>query len=279
MIAYDFIYVQPDTLRQARENFLRLSESGQNPVYYAGGSEIITMCRAGDIRPGAVIDIKNIDACQALSLDEDWLRLGAACTLNRIKESGLFPLLGLVCGRIADHTNQCRITLGGNLCGSIIYRETSLPLLLADAKLILYGARGRRALALKSVFDGRMRLQPDELIVEAQVPLWALNAPYYHMKKTANEKIDYPLLSVAALLYEDQLRVACSGLADRPLRSKQVEVALNRRALSPGTVAAKATALLAEQARDSVEGSAAYRLFVLENTLRSLVEDWHDEKI
>ncbi len=279
MIAADFIYMQPDTLRQARENYLQLSAAGQNPVYYAGGSEIITMCRTGSICPGAVIDIKNIEACQGLELDDNWLRLGAACNLNQIKQSKLFPLLGMVCSRIADHTNQCRITLGGNLCGSIIYRETSLPLLLADAKLILYGNRGRRALALKSVFDGRIRLQPDELIVAAHIPRWALNAPYYHIKKTANEKIDYPLLSVAALLHEDQLRVAFSGLADHPLRSKQVEAALNRRALSPAAVAAKATALLAGQARDSVEGSAAYRLFVLENTLRTLVEAWHDEKI
>ena len=42
----------------------------------------------------------------ALSADGGGAHFGAACTLNQIKESKLFPLLSLACGRIADHTNQ-----------------------------------------------------------------------------------------------------------------------------------------------------------------------------
>jgi xanthine dehydrogenase FAD-binding subunit len=135
MIPCDVVYYRPGTLMEAYEAYRLLQIEGKKPLYYAGGSEIITMSRAGSIRPSAIVDIKRIPECMLLSANDEGLHIGSACTLNQIKESRLFPLLGSSCGRIADHTNQCRITLGGNLCGTIIYRETSLPLLLSDARV------------------------------------------------------------------------------------------------------------------------------------------------
>ena len=58
--------------------------------------------------------------------------------------------------------------------------------------MTLCGPEGQRTVPLKSIFTGRMRLSPGELIVQAHVPAWALNARHFHIKKTTNEKIDYP---------------------------------------------------------------------------------------
>ncbi len=273
MIPFNFSYCRPASLEEAVSAYRALHEEGKNPVYYGGGSEIITLCRAGSIRPGAVIDVKQIPTCQNLVKDGKMLRVGAACTLNQIKESKLFPLLGLCCGRIADHTNQCRITLGGNLNGSIIYRETSLPLLLSDAELTLFGPGGERTLPFREVFSGRLLLQPGELMVEAHIPDWALHARHAHIKRTTNEKIDYPLLSLAALWKEGVLRVAISGVCARPFRSKALEALLNDSSLSPAERAEGAAALLPEAPCADVEGSGKYRVFVLKNTLSTLLED------
>ena len=62
--------------------------------------------------------------------------LGAALTLTTIR-----ALLSLAAGRIADHTIQCKLTLGGNLAGTIHYHETLLPLLLADAVIHIAGPK------------------------------------------------------------------------------------------------------------------------------------------
>lgn len=183
MISFDFVYCRPTTLTEAVETYVQLQHEGKNPVYYAGGSEIITMCRTGSIQPGAVIDIKNIPECMLLSVDDKNLNIGSACTLNQISESKLFPLLRLSCGRIADHTNQCRITLGGNLCGTIIYRETSLPLLLSDAEVTLISPKGERTVPFQSVFNGQMILRLGEMIVQIHVPVWALSARSFHLTK------------------------------------------------------------------------------------------------
>ncbi len=142
MIPLDWVYCRPDTLAEAASAYVDFLKKGLSPVYYGGGSEIITMSRAGSIQPGAVVDLKGIPECLELKRDADKLIIGTANSLSQISESKLFPLLGTAAGRIADHTNQCRITLGGNLCATIIYRETSLPLLLCDAKVVLCGPKG-----------------------------------------------------------------------------------------------------------------------------------------
>lgn len=274
MIPFAFSYLRPDTLEEAVSAYREFALSGRAALYCAGGSEIISMCRAGAIRPDAVIDVKNIPELNALSIDDGALTLGAALTLNQIKESRLFPLMTLACGRIADHTNQCRITLGGNLCGTIIYRETSLPLFLADAEVSVFGPEGARTLPFRSVFDGRMRLAPGELLTQVRVPGWALSARHAHIKKTAQEKIDYPLVNVTALVADDVLRCAFSGLSDAPFRSAGVEAILNDRGVPIGDRAARAAAALAEFARGDVEASREYRLFAARNTLKTLLEGW-----
>jgi len=274
MIPVDFIYIRPDYLSQAAIAYAQMQEEGKAPLYYAGGSEIITMARAGSICPGAVIDIKSIPECNALELTGEKLIIGSAVTLNTIKESKLFPLLGTACGRIADHTNQCRITLGGNLCGTIIYRETSLPLMLSDAELLLYGPEGARTCAFNEVFSRRMQLKPGEFVVQAHIPAWALNLPYIHVKKTARDKIDYPLVTLAALRKGEEIRVAFSGLSPYPFRSLRVEGILNDRSLSSKARINLVLNMLSKQTHTDPEASSAYRLFMLRNILEGLLEEW-----
>lgn len=277
MIPFEFAYYRPDSLKEATNIFSTLQSQGKATIYYAGGSEILSMCRTGSIQPEAVIDIKKIPECGALFVDKEKLHIGAVCTLNQISQSKLFPLMRLACGRIADHTNQCRITLGGNLCGTIIYRETSLPLLLSDAEITLCGPEGERTVPFGSVFHERMRMKPGEMVVQVHVPVWALSAHCAHMKKTASEKIDYPLVSVAALWKNGSLRTAFSGVCSYPFRSEPLENAINDRTKSPGERAKRAGELLPEPAYTDAEGSGEYRLFVFENTLCQLLEDWKFE--
>ncbi len=272
MIPFDFIYCRPQTLQEAADAWRMLQAERKNALYYAGGSEIITLCRVGAIRPDAVIDVKCIPELTKISRDDAFLHIGACCTLNQIKESNFYKLLGLACGRIADHTNQCRITLGGNLCGTIIYRETSLPLLLCDASVTLSTPDKERIRPLQSIFGEKMKLLPGELLTGVHIPAWALTAPYAHIKKAANEKIDYPLVSIAALRKDGVLRAAFSGICSHPFRCEAIESVLNDNTLSPAARAERAAALLPAPPVNDAEASEKYRLFVFQNTIRELLE-------
>ncbi|APQ73774.1 xanthine dehydrogenase [Clostridium botulinum] len=61
MIAFNFEYYKPDSLDEAVKLYKELSESGKEPLYYSGGTEIITMARRNDLVTKAVIDIKGIE--------------------------------------------------------------------------------------------------------------------------------------------------------------------------------------------------------------------------
>ncbi|MEA4871748.1 MAG: FAD binding domain-containing protein [Synergistaceae bacterium] len=278
MIPCDFVYCKPDTLEEAAQAYRHYNAKDGRAFYYAGGSEVITMSRAGSVVPSAVIDIKGISECNTLEQASDEIVIGAANTLSRIEESLLFPLLGLACGRIADHTNQCRITLGGNLSGTIRYRETSLPLLLADAQAVLYSAQGFRTAPFQDAFHGKMTYLPGEFLVCVHVPSRMPKLPHGHIKKTKNEKIDYPLASVAALIVEGKLRVAFSGVYQYPFRSKEAEDALNDTSLSSRDRAEKAVGLLTDISSDR-QSSAPYRAFVLTNTLEKIVSAWESGEL
>jgi xanthine dehydrogenase FAD-binding subunit len=274
MIPYDFSYLRPESIGEAVDAFAELDAAKKKPHYYGGGSEIITMARAGAVRVGAVIDLKAIPDCLALSMEEDALVIGCANTLNRIKQSKLFPLLGTACGRVADHTNQCRITLGGNLCGTIAYRECSLPLMLTNAHITLASPKGRRTVRFSEVFDGRMRLGVGEFAVQVRVGRAWLERPYVHVKRTTNEKIDYPLVNLTAVRADKGWRAAFAGVCEFPFRSEAMERALNETGHSVDARVGAACARLPAPARDDAEGSGEYRMFVLDAVLRNFLEGW-----
>lgn len=279
MIPFDFIYYRPDTLKDAVNINKQLISDNKKPFYYSGGSEIITMCRGGSIKPDAVIDIKNISQCKDISKNNKFLNIGCACTLNQIKESKLFPLLGLTCGRIADHTNQCRITLGGNICGTIIYRETTLPLLLCDADITVSDRDGNRVVPFKSVFDGKIHIKPSEMIVQVHVPLWAVCAKHFHIKRTLNEKIDYPVVTLAAIIKDNLLKIAVSGLYSAPFFSEKINIIINDHSLSISEKVEKVLSSLPDNIYSDEKVSTRYRMFVFKNTLESLLEEVFNDKV
>ncbi|MGI5971747.1 MAG: FAD binding domain-containing protein [Oscillospiraceae bacterium] len=276
MIPFDFEYHRPDTVGEAIEAFNRLDSGNKSPVYYGGGTELITMARVGNLSFGSVIDIKSIPDCKRLEYDNDSLILGSALSLSDIVESNCFPLLTRTAGRIADHTSQRSITLGGNLSSTIIYRETVLPLLLTDASITVASPMGLKGCGISELFNGRLNLNRGEFVVSVSINKPYLDAPYFHQKKTKNEKIDYPLLTTAGLKTNGRIRIAFSGLASCPFRNSDVESIINDNAYDFNQRAEKAAEAISSVILDDISGSAEYRKFVLNETLVNILETMKD---
>lgn len=271
MIPHNFDYYRPDTVAEAVDVFETESRAGKKAYYYGGGTEIITMARAGGVAPDAVIDIKHIPECTQLGTDGENLVLGAALTLTQIFESGVFPLLGLACARVADHSAQGKITLGGNVAGTIIYHEAVLPLLLSDCSVTIAGPSGTRDVPLMQAFCERMRLENGGLIVKFTIRRYFTKLPYVHVKKTSAEKIGYPLLTACALRMDEELRVAFSGVCAYPFRSPDIERILKNRQVPPETMADLCLQNLPAPVHDDITGKANYREFVFKETLVNLL--------
>ncbi len=124
---------------------------------------------------------------------------------------------------------QDKITLGGNLAGTIIYRESVLPLMVSDGKVVLDGPpEGKRTAPVMEVFKEGTNLRKGEMVVQIIVDEKYLNLPYIHVKRTKNEKIDYPLITLVSLVDNGRIKMAFSGLCGfPPFRSVQLEDILN----------------------------------------------------
>lgn len=272
MIPFDFDYYRPDTIDEAVEIYKYLQSQGKQPLYYGGGTEIITMARAHNIFTKAVVDLKGIPECNLLEFQNDQLVIGSAVTLTNISESKLFPLLGRTAARVADHTAQCKVTLGGNIAGNIIYREALLPLLLSDSQVLIAGENGQRQVPIYEVFNEQLRLNKGEFIVKITTDKVFTTLPHIHVKKTKVEKIDYPLITVAALKKDNQIRLAFSGLCSFPFRSLQMEDDLNDENYDYDTRINNVLGHLPAAILNDISGTDKYREFVLRDTLANTMK-------
>jgi CO/xanthine dehydrogenase FAD-binding subunit len=268
MLAFDFDYYLPDTVKEAVDIFDSVKKEGKTPLYYGGGTEIISMGRVFNVKPDAVIDFKKIPECRGIGTDGTSVFLGAAATLNDIIESNLYPLLSLAAGRIADHTVQCKITLGGNLAGTIIYHETLPPLLLADGTIYLAGPSGTRQAPIIDVLNFNKGLRPGEIITKVSFDKRFASLPYIHVKKSKIEKIGYPLVTLFAVYDEGIINAAVSGMCDYPFRFKGIDIKNNDSATE---LAGQLAEQIAQPVLDDMGGSAGYRDFMFKKTLENAI--------
>lgn len=267
MISCDFDYYRPTSLIQALQLHQDLSSQGKNPIYYSGGTEIITMARGNQMTTGAVIDVKGIPECNVHEISDGKLFIGATVTLNQIEEANYFPLLSKTSRGIADHTSRNHITLGGNICGKIKYREAILPFLLSDSQVKIVALNGEKTVSLQSVFDGMLQLHQGELLTQIITEDQYLTLPFVSLRKVKQVYIDYPLMTVAALKKNQQIRAAFSGICEFPFRSNRIEDALNNTNAAIENRIEHALSQLPAPILNDQQGSAQYRQFVLRNTL------------
>ena len=271
MLPFDFDYYKPTSLKEAVDLYQYLDQHGKQPMFFSGGTELITLGRIDLAYTEAVIDIKGIPECNVMQISADHLLLGSTLTLTKIEEANLFPLLTKTASEVADHTARGKITLGGNICAQIFYREAVLPFLLADSQVLIVGPDGKKMVPIHELFLEKLQLKKGEFLIQLATETRFISAPFYSFKRRQQWDTGYPLITVAALKIGQELRVAISGLCPFPFRSKELEASLNKRDLPVSSRIDEGLSKLPKPILDDVEGSANYRLFVLRNLLSDML--------
>ncbi|WP_040209588.1 FAD binding domain-containing protein [Neobacillus jeddahensis] len=267
MLPFDFEYYRPQSLQEAVDLFQSLQRQGKQSMIFSGGTELLTLGRIDLAFTEAVIDIKDIPECNSLQVNEQRLLLGSALSLTKIEEANVFPLLTKISSGIADHTAREKITLGGNICARIFYREIVLPFLLADSQVLLSGPLGERIVSIHDVFQEELRVEPGEMLIQLAMESKYIRAPFYAFKRRQQWETGYPLITIAALKIDQRIRIAISGLCPFPFRSQEIEASINHKGRTIEARIDGALAVLPQPILADVEGSAEYRLFVLHNLL------------
>jgi CO/xanthine dehydrogenase FAD-binding subunit len=267
MIPYDLTYLRPSNAAEAARLYEQSRAEGLETAYYAGGTEILSFIRQRRMKPEVLIDIKEISECRNSGREDGHVVLGAALSLNEVIESGLFPLLSAACGRIADHTVRNRLTLGGNLCGRLPYREAVLPLLVAEAEVELSGPAGSRWEPLTALLDKRLKLQPGQLLLRIRVGLEATRSSAFHGRRQRGTRVDYPLVTCCLLEVDGESRLAITGACGYPLRDSEAEESLSDPSLDRRQKIKRAVAQYAPRVRGDFRASREYRIFLIERIL------------
>lgn len=266
-----FEYIPASSIEQATKKYAEMKVKNRNPAYYAGGTEIITLRRINQLNVDFTIDVKQIAACNVHQVDEEYLVIGSCITLSEVEELNYFPLLTKVCKEIADRTARNKITVGGNICGNIFYREAVLPFLLTDSVLVLASEKGIRTEYIHDVFEEQLLLQDGELLVQAFIEEKYISQPYVAIKVRQQWETGYPLITIAALKIDGQIRVAISGLCPFPFRSFEIESIINNPVMSKEERIGQIVNHLPSPILNDVEGSDEYRLFVLSDLLEKVM--------
>lgn len=271
MISHEFSYHLPSTMQEAVSLFKYLESKGKRPIYYGGGTELTSLGRLNLIPTDAVIDIKGIPECRMMRTCQEFLTLGAALPLTHIEKANEFPLLTQVSKEVADLTARNQITLGGNVCGQIFYREAVLPFLLTDSEVFIASPSGGKYFSIQERFDQRLQLQRGEFLVLFRTKKEETSFPFLAMKRRSQWETGYPLVTIAAIKKDSYLKVSFSGVCPFPFRSGELEEALNQRELSLDERVRQAVGHLPRPILNDVEGSADFRIFIVQNLLRKTI--------
>jgi xanthine dehydrogenase small subunit len=234
-------------------------------------------------RPEAVLAIERLEELRNLSIDTDWIEIGAALSLTEIERllDGRVPLLAEMFPQFASRLIRNGATLGGNLGTSSPIGDSAPVLLALEARLVLTSVEGEREVELADYFTGyRTSVRQDrELIRAIRIPLPLARLTAFH--KIAKRRFDdISSVAVAFAIDHDEAevvqraRIGLGGIAATPLRATATEAALIGKPWSHEAVSEAAEVLGAEGTPiNDHRASTRYRAAMLRSSLLKLHAD------
>ncbi len=276
----DFELVSARTLPLALQ--LLASEEGWRPI--AGGTDLMVLLNAGLLPAKRLVSVRLIEDLREIAVTSPHVVIGAAVTYTQIRQHPVlqaeFPLLCQAAGWTGGVANQNQGTLGGNIANGSPAADSTPPLLVHDAQILLTSTQGTRCVPYRDFHLGykRFDMRVDELIVGVQLPRSEMNWRYYGRKVGTRKAQAISKVSFAAAARVEnghlaQVRLAFGSVAPVPLRCRTTENALQSSLLNSRTIALARKTLESEiQPITDVRSTAVYRSQVAQNLLSAFLE-------
>ena len=251
--------------RSLAEGLGLLEEHGPSMLVMAGGTLAMPLINKGISRPEMVMGMRQMGLDHVRPVDGG-VHIGATAPLTKVRTDSSIPLLAEAVRNVAGWAVQNVATAGGNLFAPPPAGDLAVALLALGAQVkISSHRRGERLLPLAEFFTGFLSncLEPDELVVEIQVPKPIGKSV---LLKYGRLYTNTPaIVSVAVNLVTENnrirsARVALNAVGPHPFRSHQAEAALTGSIIGKAAIeaAARAAASECEPFTDPI-ASADYR--------------------
>lgn len=271
MIPAAFAYERPASLAEALE---LLDRHGGSAKVLAGGQSLLPLLKLRLARVERLVDIRRLGELKGIRDDDGGLAIGALTTYRELLESDAvrsrYPLIAEATEDIADLQTRNVGTVGGAVAHCDPASDLPAVLLALDASVVLRSRSGERVLPLDGFFQGPFTTAcgPNEILTEIRLPAPPAGAgmAYRHLEQPAS---GYSIVGVAVVVGRhgagpeaalDHVRVALTGVGERPYRATAVEAALAGTDWVPEKLAAAAGhATDGVTVASDIHADAAYR--------------------
>jgi carbon-monoxide dehydrogenase medium subunit len=265
-----FDYERPTSLEEA---FRLLDERGEQAHLLAGGTDLAVGIRYGTIRPGVVIDLKQIhELSPAIRLTDEGFTIGANTVMTDLEEDDRiregFPGLVEAAEVVGSVQIRNRATLVGNLCNASPAADTPPVLMALDASVRIAGRSGSRRMSIDEFLVGyrQTALQRGEVVTALQIPEAGSRSGTAFLKLGVRRAMEISIVCVGARidLAEDgtieSAGIGVGSVAPQTVRPTRAEEMLVGERPDPTLLAAAgSSAVEACSPIDDLRGSAEYR--------------------
>lgn len=287
-------YYKPKTIEEA----MKMMSTLDGAQYIAGGTDVMVLIKKKKLSPMNLISLRNISELSYIDT-KNGLKIGSGVTHSRIVNNEFiqnhYSALFDAASNIGSTQVRNVATVGGNICNAAPSADTLCPFLVFDAAVLIIGEKGEHQISLDDFLLGpnSVALEKGEIVKGINMPGLAENSGSAYIKHTRRQAMELPIVGIAArvsidakglkegwkdafrqmdrisdilkriedeqLVCED-VRLAMSVVAPRPVRAKKAESALKGKVISDefldeiGEIAASES-----QPRDSIRGEAWYR--------------------
>ncbi|MBL6717298.1 MAG: FAD binding domain-containing protein [Pseudomonadales bacterium] len=212
-----FAYEAPSSLDALRARLAAAQGAGELTQVLAGGTDLLVQMKQGQRAPGLILDIKRVGETQALTVDGDWLTIGASVPAAKAKAFPLvaeaFPGLAHAIDLIGSSQIQGRASLGGNLCNASPAGDT-IPALIANGfEAQILTADGLRTLPVEAFVTGvgKNALASGEVLLALKAPVPGPRSGDAYQRFTPRTEMDIAVVGVGARLTLDDAGVIASA--------------------------------------------------------------------
>jgi aerobic carbon-monoxide dehydrogenase medium subunit len=236
----------------------------------AGGQSLVPMLALRVASPTLLVDLRKVTELRQIGITNEGVALGAMVRWREILDDARLrtahPLLLAAVAHVAHYQIRNRGTVGGSMAHADPAAEMPGIAVTCEAKITAVGKAGARVLDAADFFQGPLMtaLQADEIITEILLPLWPAKRRF-GFQEFARRRGDFAMAAAAVFYDEDggkarNAHVGAIGVADRPLRLKAAEDAINGNSIDEGVIAkAEAAASACVDPADDIHASGAYR--------------------
>ena len=265
-------YEAPKTVAGAVGLLLQADGGGR---VLAGGTDLLVQMRAWRVKPGVLVDVKNIPGMRSIVTEGGRFRVGAAVTGMELMEHAGFAKTwpGVVDGvkLIGSVQVKGRATIGGNVCNASPAADSVPALMAAGAVVRIEGAQGKRECALEEfmVGPGKTALRAGEIVHSFVLPKRAPRSGDAYLRFTPRTEMDIAVVGAGVNLTLDDAgmctaaRVSLGAVAERALLVREAgEALLGTRVDEEALKRLAAAASAACRPIDDKRGTKAFRIQV-----------------